>query len=197
MACCLSKTPSWWPFLSSMALPAPWCSVAVQALKAKGYVILDRGTETEASCDYPDYAHAVGGDVVAGRAKFGILVCTTGIGISIAANKVPGIRAALVQVLLVLLDLRRRDLVLAREMLDDVLATGLHARIQFEGLEVQRDVELVAYTVDRFFKRCQSYRAPRASDIGDEIQGECRVRSHVIPSVVRSCRHRQAIANGR
>ena len=40
-----------------------------EALKAKGYVILDRGTETEASCDYPDYAQAVGADVVAGRAK--------------------------------------------------------------------------------------------------------------------------------
>jgi ribose 5-phosphate isomerase B len=69
----------------------------IEALKAKGHTILDRGTETEASCDYPDYAHAVGADVVAGRARFGILVCTTGIGISIAANKVAGIRAALVQ----------------------------------------------------------------------------------------------------
>ena len=39
-----------------------------EALKAKGYAILDRGTETEASCDYPDYAQAVGADVVAGRA---------------------------------------------------------------------------------------------------------------------------------
>ena len=69
----------------------------MEALKAKGYAILDRGTETEASCDYPDYAQAVGADVVTGHARFGILVCTTGIGISIAANKVHGIRAALVQ----------------------------------------------------------------------------------------------------
>ncbi len=69
----------------------------IDALRAKGYAVLDRGTETEASCDYPDYAQAVGADVTAGRARFGILVCTTGIGISIAANKLPGIRAALVQ----------------------------------------------------------------------------------------------------
>ena len=69
----------------------------IEALRAQGHVILDRGTETEASCDYPDYAHAVGADVTSGRARFGILVCTTGIGISIAANKVPGVRAALVQ----------------------------------------------------------------------------------------------------
>ena len=67
------------------------------ALRAKGYTILDRGTETEASCDYPDYAQAVGADVVSGRAQFGVLVCSTGIGISIAANKIHGIRAALVQ----------------------------------------------------------------------------------------------------
>ena len=69
----------------------------IEALRAQGHVILDRGTETEASCDYPDYAQAVGADVTSGRARFGILVCTTGIGISIAANKVPGVRAALVQ----------------------------------------------------------------------------------------------------
>ena len=68
----------------------------IAALKAKGHTIIDRGTETAASCDYPDYAQAVGADVVTGRARFGILVCTTGIGISIAANKVEGIRAALV-----------------------------------------------------------------------------------------------------
>lgn len=69
----------------------------IDALRAQGHLILDRGTETEASCDYPDYAQAVGADVTSGRARFGILVCTTGIGISIAANKVPGVRAALVQ----------------------------------------------------------------------------------------------------
>jgi len=69
----------------------------IAALKGKGHTIIDRGNETAASCDYPDYAQAVGADVVAGRARFGILVCTTGTGISISANKVAGIRAALVQ----------------------------------------------------------------------------------------------------
>ncbi len=69
----------------------------IAALKAQGYAVLDRGTETLESCDYPDYAHAVGADINEGRAQLGILICTTGIGISIAANKMPGIRAALVQ----------------------------------------------------------------------------------------------------
>ena len=65
-------------------------------LKALGHAVLDRGTLTEDSCDYPVYAQAVADDVVAGRSRFGILVCSTGVGISIAANKVRGIRAALV-----------------------------------------------------------------------------------------------------
>ena len=69
----------------------------IAALKAKGHTVIDRGTDTQASCDYPDYAKAVGADVTTGKAKYGILICTTGIGISIAANKIAGIRAALVQ----------------------------------------------------------------------------------------------------
>jgi len=55
----------------------------------------DFGTFTEESCDYPDYAHAVSNAVAAGECERGILVCGTGIGMSIAANKVRGIRAAL------------------------------------------------------------------------------------------------------
>jgi ribose 5-phosphate isomerase B len=69
----------------------------IAALKAQGHTIIDRGTDTSASCDYPDYAQAVGADVTTGKAQYGILICRTGIGISIAANKIAGIRAALVQ----------------------------------------------------------------------------------------------------
>ena len=56
----------------------------------------DLGTTSNVSTDYPDYAAAVGQAVVEGRADRGILICGTGIGMSIAANKVRGIRAALV-----------------------------------------------------------------------------------------------------
>lgn len=56
----------------------------------------DRGPASTASVDYPDFAAAVAGRVVAGEADLGILVCGTGIGMSIAANKIPGIRAAVV-----------------------------------------------------------------------------------------------------
>jgi ribose 5-phosphate isomerase B len=59
-----------------------------------GIEIDDRGTISNESVDYPDFAREVGEDVVAKKADVGILVCGTGIGMSIAANKVPGVRAA-------------------------------------------------------------------------------------------------------
>ena len=65
-------------------------------LEDKGYEIMDCGTYTEDSCDYPDFAAKVCKEVVAGNVDKGILVCGTGIGISMAANKCKGIRAALV-----------------------------------------------------------------------------------------------------
>jgi glycine hydroxymethyltransferase len=66
-----------------------------QVLEKKGYEVSDQGTHSPASCDYPDYAQAVAHAVADGRVDRGILVCSTGVGMSIAANKVPGIRAAL------------------------------------------------------------------------------------------------------
>lgn len=63
-------------------------------LCARGYEVIDRGTDSEDSVDYPDFAQIVAEDVAAGRASFGVLVCGTGIGMAIAANKLDGIRAA-------------------------------------------------------------------------------------------------------
>jgi RpiB/LacA/LacB family sugar-phosphate isomerase len=63
-------------------------------LARTGHEVVDRGTASAESCDYPDFAVVVADDVVSGRARFGVLVCATGIGMSIAANKVRGIRAA-------------------------------------------------------------------------------------------------------
>lgn len=64
-------------------------------LTENGYDFKDFGTNSNASCDYPDYALPVAEAVVAKEFELGILICGTGIGIGIAANKVPGIRAAL------------------------------------------------------------------------------------------------------
>lgn len=66
-----------------------------EKLKALGHDVLDRGTVSTESTDYPDYALRVGNDVSRGVADRGILVCSTGTGMAIAANKVPGVRAAL------------------------------------------------------------------------------------------------------
>lgn len=63
-------------------------------LEARGLDYKDFGTYTTESCDYPDYGEAVGRAVASGEFERGIVICGTGLGISIAANKVRGIRAA-------------------------------------------------------------------------------------------------------
>lgn len=64
-------------------------------LKAKGFSVKDAGAFSEESCDYPKIAFKVGKDVVGSQNRKGILICASGIGDSIAANKVKGVRAAL------------------------------------------------------------------------------------------------------
>ena len=64
-------------------------------LTKKGYEVKDFGTYTLDSCDYPDFAGAAAKAVAAGECEKGIVLCTTGIGVSITANKVKGIRCAL------------------------------------------------------------------------------------------------------
>jgi len=65
-------------------------------LERRGVALQDAGTDSDASVDYPDFGEKVAEMVSNGDAEAGILICGTGIGMSIAANKVPGIRAALV-----------------------------------------------------------------------------------------------------
>jgi ribose 5-phosphate isomerase B len=67
---------------------------AVKAAREAGNEVVDLGPATAESVDYPDYARRVGEEVASGRARLGILVCGTGIGMSIAANKIAGVRAA-------------------------------------------------------------------------------------------------------
>ena len=67
----------------------------VAHLQKKGFEVQDFGTYTLDSCDYPDYAEKAAKAVASGECEKGIVLCTTGIGISIAANKVKGVRCAL------------------------------------------------------------------------------------------------------
>jgi len=64
-----------------------------ETLRALGHEVTDVGTSGEESVDYPDYAGEVAHAVADGKADFGVLVCGTGLGMAIAANKVPGVRA--------------------------------------------------------------------------------------------------------
>ena len=64
-------------------------------LEKQGYEVVNFGTDTLDSCDYPDYASQAARAVASGECEKGIVLCTTGIGVSIAANKIHGIRCAL------------------------------------------------------------------------------------------------------
>jgi len=71
-------------------------TILVKDLEEEGYAVLNLGTDSGESVDYPDYAYALANALKEGKASRGILVCGSGIGISIAANRFPEIRAALV-----------------------------------------------------------------------------------------------------
>jgi RpiB/LacA/LacB family sugar-phosphate isomerase len=68
--------------------------VLIEHLHKSGHKLDDVGTDTIDPVDYPDYAEAVAQGVIQGRSERGILICGSGVGASVAANKIPGIRAA-------------------------------------------------------------------------------------------------------
>ena len=66
----------------------------LEVVQSAGHSVVDCGTDSTCAVDYPDYAIKVAEEILAGRAERGILLCGSGVGISVAANKIPGIRAA-------------------------------------------------------------------------------------------------------
>ena len=109
----------------------------VDHLTEQGHDVIDRGPDTDARVDYPDYAALVARDVAGGAAERGVLVCGTGIGMAVAANKVRGIRAANVtspvfaslarehnDANVVAVSGRFVDLATNREIVDAFLSTG-------------------------------------------------------------------------
>jgi ribose 5-phosphate isomerase B len=70
-------------------------SVITEFLRSKGHEVEDFGTNSEQSVDYPDFAHPVASSVESGKSDYGVLICGSGNGISMAANKHQGIRAAI------------------------------------------------------------------------------------------------------
>lgn len=73
----------------------PLKNVALDAIRALGHEVIDLGTNTTDSVDYPDFAHALAAKIAAGEAEKGVLICGSGIGVSIAANRHKRVRAAL------------------------------------------------------------------------------------------------------
>jgi len=126
-------------------------------LRSRGLNVCDFGTQGRESVDYPDFGREVSLRVSRGEAERGVLICTTGIGMSIVANKFPGIRAALVQDLdtarssrehnnanVLVLSGARTDKVLAQQILETWLETpfagGRHLR-RLEKIErVEREL---------------------------------------------------------
>ena len=72
----------------------PLKQAAIDELRRLGHEVLDLGTDSEEAVDYPDFAQAVAEAVMRGEAERGLLLCGSGVGASVAANKVPGVRAA-------------------------------------------------------------------------------------------------------
>lgn len=120
-------------------------------LEEMGYEAEDLGTFDNGSVDYPDFAGAVAERVASGRAERGIVICGTGIGVSIAANKVPGVRAALATNVFMAEMARRHNnanvlalggRVTAPESARPILEAWLNN--QFEGGRHQRRIDKIA-----------------------------------------------------
>ena len=119
-------------------------------LKMEGYQTLDLGTHSKSSVDYPVYGHAVGHAVADGVADKGIAICGSGIGISIACNKVQGIRCALcTSTEMAKLSRRHNDsnvLALGARIINNELAFDIvdtWMATEFEGGRHQRRVDII------------------------------------------------------
>ena len=123
----------------------------VGLLRSRGVEVRDFGTHGRESVDYPDFCRAVSQRVALGEVDRGVLICTTGIGMSILANKFPGVRAALVQDLetartsrehndanILVLSGAKTDISLAQQVLETWLATP------FAGGRHQRRIDMIA-----------------------------------------------------
>lgn len=128
-------------------------------LSKEGYNVTDFGTNSTDSCDYPDYATLVAEEVAGKNFDFGILICGTGIGISIAANKVPGIRAALCSDTFSAHATREHNNANILAIGERVVGTGLALDIvktflnsKFEGERHQKRIDKISQIEKKYYK---------------------------------------------
>lgn len=130
-------------------------------LLAEGHEVIDEGTFSEESCDYPDFAARVARRVASGEADRGVVVCATGIGVAMAANKVAGIRAAVCN-----------DMYTARysRLHNDANVLTLGARVVGPGLaeEIVRTWMGTSFEGGRHSRRLQKLHALERGGGGDE-----------------------------
>jgi ribose 5-phosphate isomerase B len=128
-------------------------------LEKRGCTVVDVGTHTEASCDYPDYAAEAGRRLAAGEFERGVFVCGTGVGVSISANKIPGLRAVTAtSELVVELSRKHNDanvLCLGKWILGETLAEALVCRFLETGFEEGRHLLRLA-KIRRLESDCKS-----------------------------------------
>ena len=133
--------------------------VLVEYLKKQEYEICDFGTDSATSCDYPDFALPASEAVASGKCKYGILICSTGIGVSIVANKVKGIRCAHCQDAYSAKFTRLHNdanmlafgqKLIGEGIMFDIVNAFLHT--EFEGGRHQNRVQKIANIEEKYFK---------------------------------------------
>ena len=128
-------------------------------LQSNGYEITDFGTDSAENCDYPDFALPAAEAVASGKCDRGIIVCTTGIGVSMVANKVPGVRCALCHdVFCAELTRRHNDanvLAMGEKAVsesDALKIVNIFLRTEFEGGRHQRRVDKITEIEKKYSK---------------------------------------------
>lgn len=134
-------------------------NAVIDYLKANGYEYEDFGTDSTASCDYPDFALPAAEAVASGMCDKGILICSTGIGVSMVANKVPGVRCAHCHDVYCAKFTRLHNDANVLAMGEKVVGTGYALQIaetflttQFEGGRHQRRVDKITAIEKKYCK---------------------------------------------
>jgi len=135
-------------------------NILVEWLKKEGHTVIDQGTNSKESVDYPDYARAVATAISTGEATEGILICSSGVGMSIAANRFPGIRASLCYNEEIAVHTRMHNL-------SNVICLGAHYVSEDEAKKITSAwLKTKHGKKDRYIKRAfliDEYSAPRCS----------------------------------
>ncbi len=134
-------------------------NAVIEYLKTNGYEYEDFGTDSTASCDYPDFALPAAEAVASGKCDKGILICSTGIGVSMVANKVPGVRCAHCHDVYCAKFTRLHNDANVLAMGEKVVGTGYALQIaetflttQFEGGRHQRRVDKITDIEKKYCK---------------------------------------------